>query len=195
MECNHRGLQALEISAETYQSIVVPAIVKKLLEGIRIQLTRGKEIDGWSVDDLLKELRIEVKLREEHSRNGARNEKRTPRDDARSITASTLKTTKNLLCAFCKGNHAHHHCKEVTAVSHRKQLIRKYGRCFISMQRGHKARICTSTYSCAICKEKHNISTCEGAREREQATPSEQVNPIESSVSPSLHVVFHSSMV
>ena len=36
MECNNRGLQALEISSVTYQSIVVPAIVKKLPEGIRL---------------------------------------------------------------------------------------------------------------------------------------------------------------
>ena len=195
VECNHRGLQALDISSVTYQSIVVPAIVKKLPEGIRLQLTRGKEINGWSVDDLLDELRTEVELREEHSRNGARNEKRTPRDDARPITASTLTTTANLFCAFCKGNHAHHHCKEVTSVSHRKQLIRKYGRCFICMQRGHKATNCTSKYSCAVCKGRHHISICESPREKEQATPREQVNSIESSVSPSLHVAFHSSIV
>ena len=66
-ECNNRGLQALDISSVTYQSIVVPAIVKKLPEGIRLQLTRGKEINGWSVDDLLDELRIEVELREDRA--------------------------------------------------------------------------------------------------------------------------------
>ena len=37
-------------------------------------------------------------------------------------------------------------------------------------------------------------STCEGPREREQATLSEQVNSIESSVSPSLQVAFHYSI-
>ncbi|XP_065070234.1 uncharacterized protein LOC135695167 [Rhopilema esculentum] len=135
VECNHRGLQALEISSVTYQSIVVPSIVKKLPEGIRLELKRGKDVNGWSVD--------EFELREEHSRSVARNEKRTPREDARPTTASALTATTYLFCAFCKGNHAHQHCSAITDVSHRKQLIRKYGRCFICMQRGHKARNCT----------------------------------------------------
>lgn len=85
---------------------------------------------------------------------------------------------------------------EVTAVSQRKQLIRKYGRCFICMQRGHQARNCSSNYSCAVCKGKHHISICEaGSGEREQATPGEQVTPVGSNVRPSLHVAFHSSIV
>lgn len=68
------------------------------------------------MDDLLEELRVEVELREEHSRQGARNEKRIQKDDARPITASTLTTTTNLSSAFRKGNHAHHrgYCCEST---------------------------------------------------------------------------------
>ena len=53
LECNHRGLQALEVDPVTYQSIVVPTIVKKLPESIQLQLTRGKDFNTWTVDEFL----------------------------------------------------------------------------------------------------------------------------------------------
>ena len=50
----------------TYEGIVVPAIIGKLLEGVRLQITRGKNHHEWKMENLLKELLTELDLKEEH---------------------------------------------------------------------------------------------------------------------------------
>ena len=197
VECNHRGLQALAVDPVTYQSIVVPAIVKKLPEGIRLQLTRGKDFNTWTVDELLDYLRVEVELREEHySISGQKFEKKIMKNisgnqnDARPISASTLttKTVKSLFCAYCKGNHLHEDCTEITDVNERKKLIRKYGRCFVCMRKGHMAGACNSNLICAVCKGKHHVSICD-------KNSGDQATVIETSQSPTLHVGVQTGIV
>ena len=51
VECNHRALEALDVNPITYESIVVQGIIKKLPEGIRLQITRGKNYINWKVDE------------------------------------------------------------------------------------------------------------------------------------------------
>ena len=66
IEVHHRGLRALNVDASTYEGIVVPAIIGKLPEGVRLQITRGKKHHEWKMEDLLKELLTELELKEEH---------------------------------------------------------------------------------------------------------------------------------
>ena len=47
-------------------------------------------------------------------------------------------------CAYCLGEHSHEDCKKITEVNERKQLIRKYGRCFICLEKGHISKNCSS---------------------------------------------------
>ena len=113
-EVHHRGPQALGVKANTYEGIVVPSILSKLLETVRLQITRGKSYEQWTLEELL----CELELREEHC---MRN-KKTKRQDmgtyrGRSTTASALLTkTLNNFCAYCKGQHA---------VEERRNLLRK----------------------------------------------------------------------
>ena len=167
VECNHRALEALDVNPLTYESIVVPGIIKKLPEGIRLQITRGKDYMNWTVDELSEQIRNELELREEYGQMEKKNVrldhgKRDGVDAARPTTASTLVTkSKNLFCAFCKGNHEHHDCKEITSVDQRKHLARKYGRCYLCMRKGHVSWKCNSNFCCAHCKGKHHISLCD----------------------------------
>ena len=64
VETHHRGLQALGVASETYSSIVVPAIIDKLPEPVRLSITRGKKYNNWDTDEMLKELLSELELRE-----------------------------------------------------------------------------------------------------------------------------------
>ena len=49
----------------TYSSIVVPTLLEKLPEGVRLTMTRSKSFKEWTMNDLLKHLLVEVELREE----------------------------------------------------------------------------------------------------------------------------------
>ena len=190
VETHHRGLQALNVEPSTYSVIVVPAIIEKLPESVRLTITRGKKTNEWSMDELLRELLTEVELREEHSYaivpEKSKQEEKTGGNRRRPwngpTTSSTLLTrTFDNNCAFCRGKHEHHDCKEVTSIAERKQLIRKYGRCFICIRKGHIATNCKSNYTCGIRGGSHHRSICEG-----RAEIANSVNA--SIVSPAFHV-------
>ena len=168
VEVHHRGLQALGVDAATYQGIVVPAILNKIPEAIRLQITRGKNHEEWRMDEMLAELLCELELREENSFRSDKNFTREPREkDQRKFgggppTANALlaKTWDNL-CAYCKGEHAHEHCMNVTSVEERKLLLCKYGRCFICAKKGHISRDCATKIVCNVCKKGcHHVSIC-----------------------------------
>ena len=63
-----RALKALEIDYVVYSSIVVPALMKKCPENIKLVITRGnEECEDWKVEQFLQALLKEVELREVHS--------------------------------------------------------------------------------------------------------------------------------
>ena len=70
----------------------------------------------------------------------------------------TMLAKINDICVYFKGGHAHHECKIVKSVEERKQLLRKYGRCFVCAHKGHVSRDCNSKLTCTICKGKHHVS-------------------------------------
>ena len=66
VETHNRGLKALGIDKDTYSSIVVPHILDCLPKSVCLIITREKEFHEWTVEDLLKPLKREIELREEH---------------------------------------------------------------------------------------------------------------------------------
>lgn len=122
------------MESATYEGIVVHAIIGKLPEGVRLQITQ-KNHHEWKMEDLLKELLTELELKEEQC---VTTTNPYPRDKDKggqtgmglhSASASLAKT--NDFCAYCKGGHAHQDCMSVKSVKERKHLLRKYDRCFI----------------------------------------------------------------
>ena len=73
VEVHYRGLQALGVNASTYEGIVVPAVLGKLPEAVRLQITRGKNHEEWRMDEMLGELLCELELREEHCHRNERS--------------------------------------------------------------------------------------------------------------------------
>ena len=65
VETHYRGLNALEMGEASYGAIVVPSILQKLPEPVRLAITRGANYNEWEVTDFLKALKGEVDLREE----------------------------------------------------------------------------------------------------------------------------------
>ena len=96
-----------------------------------------------------------------------------------------------MTCSFCKGSHFSAKCSIVTDKSQRKTILRKQGRCFVCLKRGHISKDCKSNISCHICKQRHHASICEiatftpavsGSQPRVLANPVQwQSNPSHSS--------------
>ena len=165
VEVHYRGLQALGVNASTYEGIVVPAVLGKLPEAVRLQITRGKNHEEWRMEEILRELLCELELRKEHC---LRNERSVIRETDRrkfgggppSASALLAKLTLERLCAYCKGEHAHEDCTNVTSVEERRNLLSKHGRCFICARKGHISSNCDSKMLCSHCKRRHHISIC-----------------------------------
>ena len=117
------------------------------------------------MEEMLGELLCELELREEHCHQNGRSVIRE-RDRGKfgggpsSASALLAKLTLERLCAYCKGEHVHEDCMNVTSVEERRNLLSKYGRCFICARKGHISSNCDSKMLCSHCKRRHHISIC-----------------------------------
>ena len=58
------GLVALNVDEMTYTSIVVPALLEKLPESVRLAMTRGEDFKNWKMKELLKQFLVELEFRQ-----------------------------------------------------------------------------------------------------------------------------------
>ena len=173
VETHYRGLNALEMGEASYGAIVVPSILQKLPEPVRLAITRGANYNEWEVTDFLKAVKGEVDLREEQQsqpqqKAEGQQDPRKPRPGNRPTSANTLFAGQEKNCAFCMNTHHHENCSKVANVQERKRLIGKYGRCFNCLRKGHRARDCKTKVICKRCDAKHHTSLCEAPVESSQ---------------------------
>ena len=57
-----RGLEALEVIADQYRSLLIPIIMSKLPSEVRLRIARESKGEVWKVKDLMKVLLTEVEL-------------------------------------------------------------------------------------------------------------------------------------
>ncbi|XP_028408229.1 uncharacterized protein LOC114530813 [Dendronephthya gigantea] len=165
VETHYRGLSALGVDENTYSGIVVPILLEKIPDTVRLTITRGKEYLNWTVNDMLKALLAEVELREDYRLtptakplgSGGRRDQ---------FSANGLHVNRDDRCAFCMGKHSHENCKRVTDLKERKTIIRKFGRCFKCLEKGHCARDCRTGSKCKNCKGGHHTAMCEAKMSR-----------------------------
>ncbi|CAB4022835.1 TNF receptor-associated factor 3 [Paramuricea clavata] len=74
-------------------------------------------------------------------------------------------------CAYCLQEHDPNNCTKVKGIIERKKLIRKYGRCFICLKKGHISKNCLSKSNCSACGERHHNSICESSVKDTHASP------------------------
>ena len=174
LETHFRGLEALGVYQESYSCIVVPTVMEKIPDAVRLNMIRGiKNLDEWTMEALLYAFKEELEIRE---RNQPTFKATRHDDDMKSrftgkapTSGSTLHATTNMdsgergkkFCVFCKGNHEEICCKNVVNIKERKNIISKYGRCFCCLKRNHKAFECRSKFFCVKCNQKHHPSICD----------------------------------
>ena len=124
---NVRGLESLGVGSNQYGSLLIPVIMSKLPQEVRIQVARNTAQEVWQMSDILNVIRQEVEAREisegvkvnADKPKQTYNQMRTP--SAAALIAKVNEGTRpspagtQIKCAYCRGGHYSASCDRVTA--------------------------------------------------------------------------------
>ena len=151
--------------------------MSKLPSELRLIIGRKIGDSRWNLDVTLGELLAEVETRERTSNPNCPTppQRRTPG------TAATLFAGDGQpRCCFCSQPHVSEGCPTVRAVDKRKEALRKGGRCYVCLRRGHISRECYSKARCPKCSGKHHLAIC-----HKLTSPEPQPSSLKALVEPS----------
>ena len=171
-ETHFRGLDSMMVDETTYSCVVVPLLLDKLPEAVQLSMLRAvRGAEDLSLSCFLEVLRNELEVRESHVSILKPNLAGSPGMQTMSAsgkgkdwvgTSSALHSVaKDHRCAFCLKFHEEIDCQNVKDFSERKNIVKKYGRCFICLAKGHLSFKCRRNMSCSICKGRHHSALCE----------------------------------
>ena len=155
VETHHGALLALGKDEDQYSDVLVPMIISKLPENLRVAVLSEKKTT-WKMDEMLKTLGKKINMPKPHTVDEKEQFKKPG-----TATASALATRSEEACAVCSGSHAHENCPKVTMLDERKKLVNKFGRCWICLRKGHRAAACRYQMNgCTECKGKDHVAIC-----------------------------------
>ena len=179
IETHFRGLEALSVEQDSYSTIVVPTLMEKIPEPVRINMLRGTDnFDEWDIEALLQAFRKELNIREQNfsvipenssKQKGIDSEFRTRSSVKPQVTSASAllsgqdgsrKAKKVGVCIYCEEEHEETKCTKFPNVEERKDIILRTGRCFRCLNKGHRASQCYSKSKRKYCKKKHHTSLC-----------------------------------
>ena len=175
-----RGVQdALGIAPGTYGSLLVPVMMNKLPEELRLIITRHFKGGEWNLTELLETPKGEIEARERcsfvsHPTRGVQEPKRGKGvPTAATLVSSASGQGRSIpTCTYCGGSHASTNCLVVADVAARKNVLRKKGRCFVCLKGNHISRNCHSGLKCFKCGWRHHQSICENRQGGNEGQPS-----------------------
>ena len=158
-----RGLQSLSVDENTFGSLLVPILLEKLPEDIKLQVTRLISSEIWDLRELLQLLSKEIEAREKcaFSTNRDKVSGQSGKPFAGDYTTSSfVSKTQEMGCVFCSGQHSSHRCILVQSPQERKKKLMQNGRCFRCLSSEHLSRVFKVERGCFKCGQKHHKDIC-----------------------------------
>ena len=157
VETEIRNLESLSMKHNEYGPLLVPLLINKVPNELKLILSREKEFD---LENILKSFKNELEAREKVSLTV------TSKDNEKNSTAASLyagsaskNTSRN--CVFCnRSGHKEQNCSFIKNVNERKRVLQIERRCFVCLKTGHSANNCKSNFKCFSCKGRHHVSIC-----------------------------------
>ena len=168
VESNFRSLKSLGVPRETYGGLLSSILMIKLPQEFRLVITREMGNDDWQLDQLLAIFKRELEARERAGAppvNGNQSLPPKPPNKNKKDPGTTFSlfngNANGPTCTYYKGKHPSKDCKTVIDVLARKDLLKKYGRCFVCLRKDYISRNCPSKSKCHKCNGKHHESICQ----------------------------------
>lgn len=186
IETEVRSLDALGCDSANYGTMLIPIIMTKLPQDIKLVLSRKFDDNIWELRDILKELEKELSAREKvtetdenfegsnfsaqalFSGNGNRRKgnfektENLPKNDQLNKKSAE----NDLICIFCRQDHYSKNCDIITKPEVRKEILVRESRCFLCMKTGHSASKCRKNWKCQKCNGRHNTAICVYSQKR-----------------------------
>ena len=173
-EIHVRGLQAQGVDSAQYGTLLIPIMMAKIPEDLRLILSRQFCGDNWNLDELLKAFKTELEARERCASSSVGTSSRTNQvhsslpkwkgeeAEGNPTAAALASFNRKINCTYCHKSHPSVRCNVITDVKARKSLLLKQGTCFICLKKSHIARDCQSTTRCFKCQgQNHHASVYE----------------------------------
>ena len=167
------SLQSLGVEQGSYSSLLCPVLIGKLPSDLQLLISRKVSEDEWKLDALMLAIEAEVTARERISVNQSQQpaRRRKPPPSATSLVTGGTSSVTNP-CCFCGQLHLPRNCNVVSHVDARKQALRRSGRCFSCLRKGHLSCDCRSRSRCHTCGRRHHSSICDNPSQSEAHRPS-----------------------
>ena len=178
-ESNIRALETLGVQTDSYGSLLIPILLKKLPEQLRCTIFRTNPQADCSLKDLRTALCHEIDTREK-SQLTQENDTSSVINDVLVPTVGALLTntqphqihppSKNFNtngrfelkpCICCDGKHRHNKCSKVKTTKERRTILAQKNECLNCLRSGHTRYQCRSKGRCLNCRLKHHTSICE----------------------------------
>ena len=159
-----RGLASLGVSSEQYGSMLIPIIMSKIPNEIRLVIARKNTAKVWNIDELLDTIKVEIEAREvsegvQSSLQSTKKHVVQPTVGAFVVNGGNSEKFQ-IRCAFCEEPHYSASCESVVGSEDRKSILRKSKRCFNCLRIGHNANTCRNEKKCRHCDGRHHQSIC-----------------------------------
>ncbi len=171
IETHIRSLRNLGINSNSYGSLLVPLIVSKLPEEMRLIVARNLDKNKWNIDKLLCKFKLELEARERCSTIPESSPPKPPENKGGCNRGKLPYSLATLLagkgptsvpyCSYCLKQHTSASCPIVTDITARRAILRRKGKCFLCLRSGHIIKHCDSQYKCQKCGGHHHVSICE----------------------------------
>ena len=159
-----RDSKSLKLESEDFGCILITILFEKLSDELNIIISRKFGSATWTLDRVLEYLHEELRAQENCVSNLSSHCGSSGKSGKGPYTTSGfhIQGGKVFSCVYCnEDSHGSAKCKHITNAISRKNILRKNGRCFLCLQKGHSVGKCPSKYVCVKCKKGgHHISIC-----------------------------------
>ena len=177
IESNVRALKSTGIEKETLGPMLIPIVLEKLPNVVRLHLSRTLGSDTWDITEFLKAINEEILARENFDfLKQETDSKPPPKAKGSSLNVGSV---SRKFCRFCSSKeHYSDQCTIVTSSNARREILRQNRCCFMCLKPGHSKKDCTVSIKCFKCgaRGNHPTALCQQTRDgrNSEKTPTER---------------------
>ncbi len=150
-----RSLKSLALKSDSYGSLLCPVLLAKLPADLQLIISRKVSEEDWKLELLMAAVeaitareRIRVNQSVQSRHPSCRSEDKVPHTATTLVSGKARRVTDTPPCCYCSQSHPAATCDVVVEIEARRESLRRSGRCFSCLRRGHLSRACRSTNRC-----------------------------------------------